>query len=163
LLADSPCADTDAPLETIELAAACFRFARDGDVGAGGSVGGVRTPLAAMVMVKGAVSRCANDAVRKERAQLMLVCVVHRQCFPARRGRMSSRNSEQAVPSLQVPGGDAQSRGRRVLGCGRVNVEVGGAFGERSAMDGCNARRQDKRPQSQSPVAVPNRSRTSCR
>lgn len=52
LVTDCPCAGTDAPLTTTELVAACFRFARDGDVGAGGREGGVRVPLAAMVMVK---------------------------------------------------------------------------------------------------------------
>lgn len=66
---DCPCADTDAPLATIDLVAACLRFASDGDCGAGGSVGGVRVPLAAMVMVKREVSRCASDVVGGGRAQ----------------------------------------------------------------------------------------------
>lgn len=43
-----PCADTNALFGTIELVATCFRFAADGDAGAGGSDGGVRVPLAAM-------------------------------------------------------------------------------------------------------------------
>jgi hypothetical protein len=60
-----PCAGPDAPLATIELVAACFRFAMDGDVGAGGRAGGVRVPLAAMVMV----IRDARDVVGVERAQ----------------------------------------------------------------------------------------------
>jgi len=44
-------ADTDAPLATCASVSVRFRFASDGDAGAGGSDGGVRAPLAeAMVM-----------------------------------------------------------------------------------------------------------------
>lgn len=53
-LTDCPWGGRDAPLaaNATELVAMCLRFARDGDVGAGGSDGGVRVPLAAMVTMK---------------------------------------------------------------------------------------------------------------
>jgi hypothetical protein len=58
VLVGCPCAGSDAPLDTIELVATCFRFANEGEAGAGGSDGGVRVPLAAMVLLK----RAARDA-----------------------------------------------------------------------------------------------------
>jgi hypothetical protein len=95
LLADCPCADTDAPVETIELAAACFRFARDGDVGAGGSVGGVRAPLAAMVMVKGAV-RDAR-AMRSAETRSVVASLCRAPTMPS----CNKRKNRLATPSKQ--------------------------------------------------------------
>lgn len=69
--ADLPWAGSDAPLETIELVATCFRFAKEGDVAAGGNEGGVRVPLAVILELKGAVAmreRCRR-ASSVERAQ----------------------------------------------------------------------------------------------
>jgi hypothetical protein len=78
---------------TIELVATCFRFAGEGDEGAGGSVGGVRVPLADMVMVKRAVrdARCASDVVGEERAlsgrTWLLGCLLHQHSSLATGGR----------------------------------------------------------------------------
>lgn len=68
---------------TLDLVATCFRFAGEGDEGAGGSVGGVRVPLADMVMVKRAMrdARCASDVVGEERGlsgrTWLLGCLLH--------------------------------------------------------------------------------------
>lgn len=48
-------AAVDAPLDTIASVSERFRFASDGDAGAGGSEGGVRVPLAAAMVMMGAV------------------------------------------------------------------------------------------------------------
>jgi hypothetical protein len=91
LSAGCPCADPNAPLATIELVAACFRFAMDGDVGAGGRAGGVRVPLAAMMMVQRAI-RDARDVVGVERAQAAKVVASSLSAsptFPATREGLS--------------------------------------------------------------------------
>ena len=49
------CAAADAPLESTTAVSACLRLATDGDSGAVGSEGGVRVPLAAAMVMKGAI------------------------------------------------------------------------------------------------------------
>jgi hypothetical protein len=103
LSADCPCADTDAPLATIELVAACLRFARDGDVGACGRDGGVRVPLAAMVMVKREAcdSRCARcrwRGTRSERPKSLRVVGLLHQHSLCREEEDSPCNFEGRMP-----------------------------------------------------------------
>lgn len=59
----SPCADVGAPLGALAWGLASLRFAAEGDWGAGGSVGGVRVPLAAAIVTWGCCLRCASDGV----------------------------------------------------------------------------------------------------
>jgi hypothetical protein len=97
--ADCPCADTDAPLGTIGPVASCLRFANDGDAGAGGSDGGVRVPLAAMVIAGMRCSRCASGVVGVDasRAAAVVVgpvssnfrCGIGEPCTAGERAQMS--------------------------------------------------------------------------
>lgn len=52
-----------APLGAFARGLASLRFAAEGDAGAGGSVGGVRVPLAAAMVLAGCCWRCASDGV----------------------------------------------------------------------------------------------------
>jgi hypothetical protein len=82
---------TNAPLETIDLVAACFRFAAEGEVGAGGSDGGVRVPLADIVMVKRAVrdARAMSSAWNALRAAGVVASVSPSLTFPTNKERVS--------------------------------------------------------------------------
>lgn len=54
-LAIVPCSDADVPLATIACEVVSFRFATEGDMGAGGSEGGARASSAAAMATMGAV------------------------------------------------------------------------------------------------------------
>jgi hypothetical protein len=61
--APSPCAGVDAPLAAMAWGSASLRFEAEGELGAGGSDGGVRVPLAAAMVTFAGCWRCASDAV----------------------------------------------------------------------------------------------------
>lgn len=70
-----PCADGDAPLGTMARVPVSFRFATDGEAGAGGSDGGVRVPLAVAMVTTGAVGDARVMPLGVERASAAAVVV----------------------------------------------------------------------------------------
>lgn len=62
-LALSPGAGVDAPLTAMAGRSASFRLAAAGELGAWGSDGGERVPLAAAMVTLGCCWRCASDGV----------------------------------------------------------------------------------------------------
>jgi hypothetical protein len=85
LSAGCPCADTDAPLRTTELVGACFRFASEGDVGAGERGGRVRVPLAAMVM--GIVQFAVVSSALTRSGRSLIARLLHQHARPTISGR----------------------------------------------------------------------------
>jgi hypothetical protein len=81
-----PCAGPDAPLGTIAWVSGSLRFAADGEVGASGSDGGVRVPLAAAMVTSGCCWRCASDVVgwNALRAAGVVVSLSPSPAFPPR-------------------------------------------------------------------------------
>jgi hypothetical protein len=102
-----PCAGPDAPLGTIAWVPGSLRFVADGEVGASGSDGGVRVPLAAAMMTSGCCWRCARDVVgwNALRAAGVVVSLSPSPAFPPRsigRGGPESSAGAYADPILLV-------------------------------------------------------------
>jgi hypothetical protein len=131
--ADCPCADTDAPLGTIGPVASCFRFTSDGDAGAGGSDGGVRVPLAAMVIAGMRCSRCASDVVGVNASRAAAVVVSRsRATSGAESGSRALLVNARKYPQIRVVG---------VLG----NCECWRASGKGPATDGARGAKTNAR------------------
>lgn len=112
-------ADGDAPLRATECEAACFRFAMEGEAGAGGSAGGVRAPLVAMVD-DGLCWRCASDGggrgTRSQRPKSSLAAGLHHMpCAAGGRNWAGGRQSGSAGAMLLAVT-------RRRAGTGRCDV-----------------------------------------